>query len=156
MRKSNSLTRRGAKPEKAPVRRPYSNVTWGLTYREALLIVTVLGLVFGLIMPQVLAFERNVIITRAVTDLDHFRYALKRYEKDYGSFPNRSHNCTMGICLDLKDPAGRPYIVLPNNGGFAEFNYEPADSGKSYKIEVAALDPRHTKIFANPKNIEIN
>jgi type II secretory pathway pseudopilin PulG len=128
-------------------------VTWGMTYRELLLIVIVLGLGFGLILPRVLASKHDAVVSRAVTDMDHFRAALEHYEKDYGSFPDREHSGTKGICIDLKDPDGDPYIVLPDDGAFSEFFYEPEESGRSYSIRAAALDSDRTPIFAGPNGV---
>jgi prepilin-type N-terminal cleavage/methylation domain-containing protein len=127
----------------------------GITILELMVVVVIVGILGMVAVTRYLVAQDRAHVTAAAANADHFRKALAVYSVDYGTFPTEACASPIELSVDLIDPQGNLYMVLPNDETFRSFRYSPVDEGKSYQIEIVANDNGGTTIMATPDGTRV-
>ena len=127
---------------------PFTAVRWGFTLIELLVVIAVLGLLAGLVGPQVFRHLSGAKTTTARTQIDMLGVALDSYRLDNGSYPTTEQGLTAlrerpgrdpsppnwrGPYLRKEvplDPWGRPYI----------YRVESSTTATGYELQTLGKD----------------
>jgi len=81
-----------------------AHIARGFTLIEILVVVTILGILAALVVPQLMSYPDEARITRAQQDIQAVRTALDLYRLDNFSYPSTEQ----GLQALVAKPAGRP------------------------------------------------
>ena len=86
----------------------------GFTLIEILVVVTILGILAALVVPQLMSYPDEARVTRANGDLQALRTALDLYRMDNFSYPSTEQ----GLRALVERPSGRPEAPNWRSGGY--------------------------------------
>jgi general secretion pathway protein G len=86
----------------------------GFTLVELLMVVTILGIIVSIAIPQYGKVREKAMIARAIGDVDALGWDVMEYELRHGEFPNSLSAIGRG---GYEDPWGNPYRYLRIKGG---------------------------------------
>lgn len=86
----------------------------GFTLIEILVVVTILAILAGLVVPQLMSYPEEARATRARQDLQALRTALDLYRMDNFNYPSTEQ----GLRALVQKPGGRPEAANWRTGGY--------------------------------------
>lgn len=86
----------------------------GFTLIEILVVVTILGILAALVVPQLMSYPDEARMTRAQQDIQALRTALDLYRMDNFSYPSTEQ----GLAALVSKPGGRPEAPNWRSGGY--------------------------------------
>jgi general secretion pathway protein G len=86
----------------------------GFTLIEILVVVTILGILAALVVPQLMSYPDDARITRAKQDIQTLRTALDLYRMDNFTYPSTEQ----GLRALVERPSGRPEAPNWRAGGY--------------------------------------
>lgn len=86
----------------------------GFTLIEILVVVTILGILAALVVPQLMSYPDDARITRAQQDIQTLRTALDLYRMDNFAYPSTEQ----GLRALAERPSGRPEAPNWRSGGY--------------------------------------
>lgn len=86
----------------------------GFTLIEILVVVTILAILAGLVVPQLMSYPEEARATRARQDLQALRTALDLYRMDNFNYPSTEQ----GLRALVQKPGGRPEAANWRSGGY--------------------------------------
>jgi general secretion pathway protein G len=86
----------------------------GFTLIEILVVVTILAILAGLVVPQLMSYPEEARATRARQDLQALRTALDLYRMDNFNYPSTEQ----GLRALVQKPGGRPEAASWRAGGY--------------------------------------
>lgn len=86
----------------------------GFTLIEILVVVTILGILAALVVPQLMSYPDEARVTRAEQDIQSLRTALDLYRMDNFTYPSTDQ----GLRALLAKPGGRPEAPNWRSGGY--------------------------------------
>ncbi|HUB63973.1 MAG TPA: type II secretion system major pseudopilin GspG [Methylocella sp.] len=139
MRPSNDTPGRGlgAQRRKAGATRPGRED--GFTLIEILVVITIIGLIMGLVGPRVLNYLSESKVKAATIQIESFASSLDLFYLDLGRYPTTSE----GLTALVRRPGGAsgwngPYLknsAVPNDPWGHPYQYHsPSDHGGPYDI----------------------
>ncbi|MBO0734564.1 MAG: type II secretion system major pseudopilin GspG [Methylocapsa sp.] len=110
----------------------------GFTLIEILVVLTIIGLIMGLVGPRVLSYLTQSKVKAATIQIQSFESALDLYYLDNGRYPSTSE----GLAALVKRPAGSaawngPYLKnssLPNDPWGNSYKYRSPSEHGPYEI----------------------
>ena len=128
-----------------------SNIQQGFTLIEVLVVVVIMGLLIGLIGPNVLGQVDKARVTTARADMSTLAAALDMYKLDNHFYPTTDQ----GLEALIEKPAGSPVPKNWNTQGYlkgselpldpwdGEYIYfSPGDDGRPYELISLGADGR--------------
>lgn len=101
----------------------------GFTLVEMLVVLVILGLLFGLVVPRTIDYLGRAKSDVAKMQIQNFNQALDLYRLDVGRYPTQDEG--------LRALIGRPGTAARWNGPYLKGSEVPADPwGRSYLYEV--------------------
>ncbi len=95
----------------------------GITIIELLVVLTILGILAGLIVPRVMDRPEQARRTKAALQIEAFEGALKLYQLDNGAFPSTEQ----GLVALVEKPTVEPIPSNWREGGYLEKGRLPKD-----------------------------
>jgi general secretion pathway protein G len=86
----------------------------GFTLIEILVLVTILGILAALVVPQFMSYPDEARVTRAEQDIQALRTALDLYRLDNFTYPSTEQ----GLVALVNKPTGRPEAPNWRSGGY--------------------------------------
>ncbi len=86
----------------------------GFTLIEILVVVTILGILAALVVPQLMSYPDEARVTRAEQDIQSLRTALDLYRMDNFTYPSTDQ----GLRALVAKPGGRPEAPNWRSGGY--------------------------------------
>lgn len=86
----------------------------GFTLIEILVVVTILGILAALVVPQLMSYPDDARTTRAEQDIQSLRTALDLYRMDNFTYPSTEQ----GLRALVTKPGGRPEAPNWRSGGY--------------------------------------
>jgi general secretion pathway protein G len=86
----------------------------GFTLIEILVVVTILGILAALVVPQLMSYPDEARMTRAKQDIQALRTALDLYRMDNFGYPSTDQ----GLRALIAKPGGRPEAPNWRSGGY--------------------------------------
>lgn len=86
----------------------------GFTLIEILVVVTIIGILAALVVPQLISYPDEARTTRARQDIQALRTALDLYRMDNFTYPSTEQ----GLRALLNKPGGRPEAPNWRSGGY--------------------------------------
>lgn len=86
----------------------------GFTLIEILVVVTILGILAALVVPQLMSYPDDARLTRAEQDIQALRTALDLYRMDNFTYPSTEQ----GLRALVTKPGGRPEAPNWRSGGY--------------------------------------
>ncbi len=119
----------------------------GFTLIEIMVVIVILGLLAGLVVPNVMGSVDQANIQKVVTDIQGYEGALDQYRLDVGRYPTT----TQGLQALVEKPTSAPVPKKYRAGGYVKklsddpwhspYYYKmPGDHGKKYDIFSAGPD----------------
>jgi general secretion pathway protein G len=119
----------------------------GFTLLEIMVVIVILGLLAGLVVPNVMGSVDQANVQKVVTDINGIETALKQYKMDVGRYPTTDQ----GLQALVEKPSSAPIPKKYRSDGYLEklsqdpwhsdYYYKmPSDHGKKYDIFSAGLD----------------
>jgi general secretion pathway protein G len=99
-----------------PVHARSLRATRGFTLIEILVVVTILGILAALVVPQLMSYPDDARITRAEQDIQALRTGLDLYRLDNFTYPSTEQ----GLDALVRKPSGRPEAPNWRSGGYVK------------------------------------
>lgn len=119
----------------------------GFTLLEIMVVIVILGLLAGLVVPNVMGSVDQANVQKVVTDISGIETALKQYKMDVGRYPTTDQ----GLQALIEKPTSAPVPKKYRSDGYLEkisedpwhsayFYKMPGEHGKKYDIFSAGPD----------------
>lgn len=119
----------------------------GFTLVEIMVVIVILGLLAGIVAPNVMGSLDTANTQKVVFDITTFENALKMYRADNSVYPTTEQ----GLQALIEKPTAKPVPRRYKNGGYIEklpkdpwgldyFYKRPSDHGKRYDVYSSGPD----------------
>ncbi len=119
----------------------------GFTLLEIMVVIVILGLLAGMVVPNVMGSVDQANVQKVVTDIATIEGALKLYKMDVGRYPTSDQGLQALIEKPSSAPVPKKYRSggyldkLPDDSWHSPYYYKmPGDHGKHYDIFSAGPD----------------
>ncbi len=122
----------------------------GFTLIEIMVVVVIIGILIGLVAPQILGRVDEARVTAAGSDINTLEQALEMYRLDNGRYPTTDQ----GLEALIRKPAGNPEPRNWNREGYLKkgqlpvdpwgnpYQYLSGDDGYRYELYSLGADGR--------------
>lgn len=123
----------------------YNNRTRGFTLIEIMVVVVIIGILIGLIAPNILGRVDKARVTAAKTDIATLEQALEMYRLDNHAYPSTDQ----GLEALVIRPGGEPEPKNWNPEGYLKKGKLPLDPwGNAYQYLSPGQDKRPFDLFS--------
>ncbi len=124
---------------------PFNNRQRGFTLIEIMVVVVIIGILIGLVAPNILGRVDKARVTAAKADIATLEQALEMYRLDNHSYPSTDQ----GLEALVAKPGGEPAANNWNPEGYLKKNKLPLDPwGHAYQYLVPGQERRPFDLFS--------